>query len=308
MTPSLLKEGNWHGVELRHLVALQAVASERSFSAAARSLGYTQSAISGQIIALERLIGSRLFVRVRGRRPLELTPAGDVLLAHASAILERLKAAQLAVGAAQPPDGPRLRIGAFWGVAEAVLPGVRDRIGADSFELREEGGVEVLLDRVERRTLDLALVPLPARDGPFQWLRVWDDPYVAIAKRGDRIAAGPWLSIGELAAMPLLTLGIVPRTPGFPFDVRASVNTVAAVVSFVDAGHGIGLVPSLALELPLSFTPLRVDPRLPTCTFGLVWHRDLALDTPAQRFVDAVMQVGDGLERAQGQVHAVAAS
>ena len=69
-------DANWHGVELRHLIALRAVAAERSFSAAARSLGYTQSAVSGQILALERLIGARLFVRVRGTRPLELTRRG----------------------------------------------------------------------------------------------------------------------------------------------------------------------------------------------------------------------------------------
>jgi DNA-binding transcriptional LysR family regulator len=98
---STLTDGNWHGVELRHLIALRAVAAERSFSAAARSLGYTQSAVSGQILALERLIGARVFVRIRGTRPLELTPAGKVLLVHATAMLERLHAAQVDVGAAQ---------------------------------------------------------------------------------------------------------------------------------------------------------------------------------------------------------------
>ena len=66
-------EPSWHGVELRHLTALQAVAAERSFSAAAVRLGYTQPAVSGQILALERLIGARLFVRMRGTRPLELS-------------------------------------------------------------------------------------------------------------------------------------------------------------------------------------------------------------------------------------------
>src|SRR3954447_17361645 len=101
-------ESNWHGVELRHLIALRAVAAERSFSAAARSLGYTQSAVSGQILALERLIGARLFVRVRGTRPLELTAEGRILLGHASAILERLQAAQLEISCAHDPE-PRLR-------------------------------------------------------------------------------------------------------------------------------------------------------------------------------------------------------
>src|SRR3954447_19491462 len=84
----------WRGVELRHLVALQAVAEERSFSAAAAKLGYTQSAISGQILALERAIGARLVERMRGSRPVRLTPEGEIMLAHAAAITGRLNSAQ----------------------------------------------------------------------------------------------------------------------------------------------------------------------------------------------------------------------
>src|SRR3954470_8509574 len=115
-------ESNWHGVELRHLIALRAVAAERSFSAAARSLGYTQSAVSGQILALERLIGARVFVRVRGTRPLELTAEGRVLLTHATAMLAQLEAAQQEMGAAREAPLPRVRVGWFWAVGGALLP------------------------------------------------------------------------------------------------------------------------------------------------------------------------------------------
>jgi hypothetical protein len=49
---SVLTAARWPGVEIRLLVALQTVAAEGSFSHAARKLGYTQSAVSGQILAL----------------------------------------------------------------------------------------------------------------------------------------------------------------------------------------------------------------------------------------------------------------
>jgi DNA-binding transcriptional LysR family regulator len=84
----------WPGVEIRLLVALESVAAAGSFSLAARRLGYTQSAVSGQIIALERAVGSRLVDRVRGARSVRLTPEGGVLLRHAEEITARLAAAQ----------------------------------------------------------------------------------------------------------------------------------------------------------------------------------------------------------------------
>src|SRR5581483_10123196 len=86
--------GGWHGVELRHLAALQALAQERSFGRAGRRLGYTQSAISQQIAALERAVGERLVERPGGPRPVTLTEAGRLLLRHADAIVARLQAAQ----------------------------------------------------------------------------------------------------------------------------------------------------------------------------------------------------------------------
>src|SRR5262245_56767418 len=77
----------WLGIEVRHLAALSVVAREHSFRAAARDLGYAQSAISQQIAALERLVGVRLIDRTRGRRSVALTAAGQLLLEHATEIL-----------------------------------------------------------------------------------------------------------------------------------------------------------------------------------------------------------------------------
>ena len=76
-------------LELRHLAALDAVATEGTFGRAALRLGYTQSAVSQQIAALERLVGAALFDRPGGPRPVELTPLGDLLLEHALARLAR---------------------------------------------------------------------------------------------------------------------------------------------------------------------------------------------------------------------------
>ena len=87
-------ERGWLGVELRHLTALAAIARTNSFVRAARSLGYTQSAISAQIAALERAVGVQLISRARGSRFVRLTTEGEILLAHATAVSSELERAR----------------------------------------------------------------------------------------------------------------------------------------------------------------------------------------------------------------------
>nr|WP_119612198.1 LysR family transcriptional regulator [Streptomyces acidiscabies] len=80
-----------------------AVARLASFSEAARELGYTQSAVSQHIAALEQDLGAPLLTR----RPVTPTPAGDRLLEHAKPLLLRLDAARADVAriAAAPAYG-----------------------------------------------------------------------------------------------------------------------------------------------------------------------------------------------------------
>src|SRR5256885_14460806 len=103
-----MEPDSWLGLELRHLVALKAIAEHGTFGKAARSLGYTQSAISQQIATLERIVGQKLIDRPGGPKRVSLTEAGQLLLRHADGITARLQAAHadldaLSAGDAGPP-------------------------------------------------------------------------------------------------------------------------------------------------------------------------------------------------------------
>src|SRR4051794_40167759 len=142
----------WSGVELRHLVALDAVAREGSFRRAATRLGYVQSAISHQIAALESLAGKRLIERSRGTRPLALTEAGEILLAHADAVIARVRAAQADLAALDGDGVAALRVGATPDLLARLVPSLLRVYGAP-VSLHEMSSTPTLLASLVRGEL-----------------------------------------------------------------------------------------------------------------------------------------------------------
>src|SRR3982751_4795879 len=94
-------------LDVKRMKVLREVAAERSFSAAAEKLGYTQSAVSQQIAALEREAGATLIER--NSRGIRLTDAGDALVRHADKILARLAEAEAELEAIAGLRGGRPR-------------------------------------------------------------------------------------------------------------------------------------------------------------------------------------------------------
>jgi DNA-binding transcriptional LysR family regulator len=292
----------WRGVELRHLVALQAVAEERSFSAAAAKLGYTQSAVSGQIIALERAIGARLFERIRGSRPVQPTPEGEILLAHASAITARLSAAQVEIAAL---NGARnvLRIGTFHTLARTLVPETLTRLRAEDptadVELHESHG----LDALERGQVDLAFTALPTRAGPFESAEIYREDHVLVCSRANALSRTGRVTLAELAKLPVIAVEhsaaeVAIAAAGRPLNVVRRLEDVASILAFVSAGLGVGFVPLLAVaELPPELTAVPIDARVPPRVIALTWHTERQLQAHAARFVVLATAVGRTLRR-----------
>src|SRR5262245_38898936 len=118
-------------IELRQLRALQAVAAEGSFGRAAERLGFTQSAISQQIAALERAVGDKVFDRPGGPRRVELTPTGAVLLRYAGTVIGGLRTAEDELRSLRAGEVGRLVVGSFQSVSVKILPLVIGRFRAE---------------------------------------------------------------------------------------------------------------------------------------------------------------------------------
>src|SRR5438105_11830970 len=105
------RSNGWDALAVRHLSAFATVAEHGSFATAARELGYTQSAVSQQLRVLEQIVGAQLFTRhPGGRRPVELTEAGRVLLGHARAQLARVQATRADLAALLCGEQGRVRV------------------------------------------------------------------------------------------------------------------------------------------------------------------------------------------------------
>src|SRR5919199_189644 len=187
-----MEPDRWLGIELRHLLALEAVAREGSFGKAAASLGYTQSAVSQQIAMLERIVGQRLVERPGGPRPVSLTEAGRLLLTHAEAIAARLAAAQADLTALSGGEAGVLRVGVFQSVGQRILPELMRRFlkawPKVEVALTESADDAELLSLVERGDLDLAFADLPLTDGPFDSVELLRDPYVLVVPADSELA------------------------------------------------------------------------------------------------------------------------
>jgi len=308
----------WHGIEVRHLAALQALAEEASFHGAARRLGYSQPAVSQQLAALERIVGTQLVNRPRVSQPLTLTKAGKRLLVHARAVQSSLATAEaeLAAGA----DNVQIRIGTFQTVSSLLLPHVVRELE------RRAAGVEIVLDNspgdtrlvtaLDRGEIEASFVDLPLRfDGGIQTEPLAVDEYVLVLPRnGRRAVPTEPLQPRDLRGLNLIgfkssgsTQRVIDqlRADGLDphFVLRSDDNNV--VQGFVTAGFGAALIPRLAAELLSGTLDVRAfEPALPPRIIGLAWMRDLAEMPSLQVFIDATRAVVSQVwrDRAFGKV------
>ena len=290
---------NWLGLELRHLVALKAIAEEGTFGRAAQHLGYTQSAISQQIAMLERIVGQKLIDRPGGPRPVSLTEAGELLLRHAEAIAARLQAAQADLAALDAGDAGPLKIGTYQSVGARVLPLLLREFSEQwpqvDVTLQESADDRELLHLVERGELDLSFVVLPLDPGPYEAAELFRDPYVLVVPAGSPLGRDRAPSLRELLDQPLISnrtcrttqrveerLRHAGREPHIAF--RSDDN--GTVQGLVAAGVGIAIVPLLTVdETDKAIRVVDLAERVPPRLIGVAWHRDRRRTRAAEAFV-----------------------
>ena len=278
-------------LDVRRMKVLREVATRGSFSAAAEALSYTQSAVSQQIDALEREVGTKLVER--SARQIRLTDAGEALVRHTESVLANLAEAEAELEALAGLRSGRVRLASFPSAGSAIVPQAIANFRArhPAVELRLiEAEPEHSLPRLRAGELDIALTYSPSlvADEALAGLdteRLLEDPFYLVLPVGHPLAARARVRLKDLAGEPWINgtdacpcsgqVGRACALAGFEPHVAFESDDFATVQGLVAAGVGVALIPDLG------FATLRDD----------IVIRELASDAPV-RYVEAATLPG----------------
>jgi molybdate transport repressor ModE-like protein len=287
------------------LRVLREVAQSGSFTAAARGLGYTQSAVSRQVAALEALAGRPLFERRRDG--VALTPAGARLLARAVRVLDELDAALRDVAAPEPGAGP-VRLGTFASAMAGLVPGALASLPPDLVVSVREGTTPALTRALRAGTLDLAVLAQtppfrpPDAEAPALELTTLAERELVLAVGARHSFAGRHaVEVGELAGQVWVAsrseageslLGVWPGMAERP-DVRYVVRDWWAKLQLVAAGLAITTLAPVAIgALPDGVRAVAVRGEPQELRRLVLARVPGALDGRTAPVVDALMSAG----------------
>ncbi|MFI8435645.1 LysR substrate-binding domain-containing protein [Streptomyces sp. NPDC079020] len=247
--------------DVKKLRILRTLRDRGTVTATAEALRMTPSAVSQQLTNLAGQLGVPL-LEAQGRR-VRLTDAAHLVLRHAEAVFAELERADAGLAGYLRGEAGEVRVGAFsTAVPALVVPAVRllraeDRPAPDvrvreaeaaqAYELLTSGDVDL--------ALSLAAHAPTARDSRFALLPLLADPLDVALPADHRLARAPALRLADLAGDPWIFGGSGPwsqittaacEAAGFVPEQAHSAAGWTAILSLVEAGMGIALIPRMA--------------------------------------------------------------
>lgn len=318
-------------LDVKRLRTLREIARRGSFAAAAKALGFSAAAVWQQMRAAERELGVQLFERTAsGAR---LTGPGRVLLGHAEVALDRLDRAEAELAAIARGEGGQVTFGSFPTATEAFVADVMATFRREHPDVglgfRDAEPYEQVIE-LEHLRCDCAVmfhldgwpsakdydgVSVSDRD-LVTYQPLFEDPYALALPAGHPLAAQTTVRLEQLADQVILgsaancapwgvALEALCHRQGFGprFDAQFNTHDFHAVQALVAAGHGLSLLPRLALECTrrdVAIRPLEPAPvRHVKLGFPPVSYRSPACQALVAT-IEAVVRRRFGLARSPG--------
>lgn len=288
-------------VQLQQLRYFVAVAETRHFTHAADNVGISQPSLSKQIHSLENDLGAPLFERSRGN--VTLTAAGQALLPLATRILADVDTARREIQDLIGLRRGRVRLGAPPSLCVSLVPRLLRQFhdahpGVDLHI--EEGGSQDLVRNLCQGELDLALIVVPD-DGTDPGLEA--EPLLreslVVASVDPLPTVDGQLRITDLRDQPLVMFRAgydlrdatmeACRQAGFTPAFTVEGGEMDAVLSLVEAGLGVALVPGIVMAGRPSLRVTHLAPPGLARTIALARRREALLSHAAQALRDTLL-------------------
>lgn len=293
-------------IDPRTLRALVSVADAGSFRAAARSLGYTQSAVSHQVAAVERRLGVTLFVRPGGRGKVGLTPHGELVYQHAQRVLAANQALDADVQAALAGERGTLRIGLSQSTCALLaepLASLRRTNPGIEVSLINAATAESLAQQLHHGQIDIGLYINVEADERVVTTPLFEDTWVLVAHRDNPLAASSSITLEALDGTEMIawhqrwraqaSLERVLRQRGIRPRIvyRTDDNSIIQVL----VANGLGCACLGALSASALIDPrlrrLALRDEVPARTLSICWAREREPPSAAVELSDAIRRL-----------------
>lgn len=239
-------------ITLHQLQLFATVARQRSFAKAADELELAQPTLSEQIKGLEQLVGVRLLERSPGRKQVELTEAGRILLQSCEEVSQSLKRAVRMLEGLQTVVRGTISVGTGLYFGGYVLPRAYE-----AFRRNHPGiAVRVQVDRshhvlesLARRRIDLGVVAGTITDPDLISEPLGGYDVVLVGPPGHRLASGAPVPFHQLASEPMIlpdrlswvrkAIDRLAAETGTELHVTLEVSNIEAQMQAVVIGLGI---------------------------------------------------------------------
>ncbi|MFD9894814.1 LysR family transcriptional regulator [Amycolatopsis sp. NPDC059027] len=282
-------------LDIPRLRVLRAVVATGSIRASASALGYTPSAVSQQLAALQRETGLRLFER--SGRGIEPTAAGRTLAAEADTLFESFSRVERVVGDLRAGRVGSLAIGYFGSAGATWLAPTVAALRAEFPDLR----LDLLLTEFTPGDPDVDIFVEETgaeRPATIEVRRLAEDPYLAVVRVDDPLASVPEVRLADLAErhwvdndlregpcrqVLLNACAQAGFSPGFVVET----HDYRTAMSFVATGIGLTVVPALGIgELPEGLTTVALTAPTPVRHLSLAVKKSIARHPAARRAVE----------------------
>jgi DNA-binding transcriptional LysR family regulator len=288
-------------MQLPDLAAFLAVASDRSFSAAARRLHRTQPAISQAVRRIEDELGERLFDR--SSRDGTLTEAGRLLQDYAQRLLGLASEAEMAVRELQQVRRGRVIVGANEAAVHSLLPHV-ERFAAEHpnvvIEVRRVPSRQIA-NAVLDRSLDFGVLTFQPADRGVQTLSLGGDDIVLLTSPKHPLAARRRVTLEEVGRQVVIAHNDPSPTRDrvlrayerrqTSINIQISLPSLDGIKRAVEMGIGVALLPRRCALTEIArghLAAVRVPDLGAARQVRLVFRRTGERSRAAEAFLDVV--------------------